>query len=449
MISLSNLDAILEINSSMTGPGAMTVKVQAGARVSQVIDELRPHGLTLPNLASIAEQQMGGFTQIGAHGTGASIAPIDEYVTELTLVTPAEGLVTLSQKDADGGEMFRMARVGLGCLGIVADVTMKVIPAHRLLEHTFTLTRAEAKAQLGKLLKEHRHVRYMWIPYEDTVIVVTNDVEDEESVGIVEKAGVIPSERLAPLQNLLINLTKNAAEPYTMENLEGKGFGALRDAIIALNPLDVEHMKVVNKAEAEFWKKSEGYQLKNSDELLQFDCGGQQWVYEVCLPTGTYETNNGNDMKFMDNLLSEIEREQIPAHPPIEQRWSASSSSDMSPAYGKVGEGGLFCWVGIIMYLPDEGEKIRQAITHKFQNQYCDLAKRVGTPLQTVSHWGKLEMPMSPQDYERLRSSMLRRYPVEEFNAARLRFDPKNILGNRLVDVVLGTPDPKLIFPRR
>ena len=52
------------------------------------------------------------------------------------------------------------------------------------------------------------------------------------------------------------------------ENLEGMGFGALRD------PLSVEHMRGVNRAEAEFWRRSEGYRLRPSDELLHFDCGG-------------------------------------------------------------------------------------------------------------------------------------------------------------------------------
>ena len=55
MVSMANLDQIIAVDKEK-----MTVTVQAGARVSQVVDALRPHGLTLPNLASIAEQQMGG-----------------------------------------------------------------------------------------------------------------------------------------------------------------------------------------------------------------------------------------------------------------------------------------------------------------------------------------------------------------------------------------------------
>ena len=41
----------------------------------QVVEALRPHGLTLQNFASIREQAIGGFIQVGAHGTGARIPP--------------------------------------------------------------------------------------------------------------------------------------------------------------------------------------------------------------------------------------------------------------------------------------------------------------------------------------------------------------------------------------
>ena len=47
------------------------------------------------------------------------------------------------------------------------------------------------------------------------------------------------------------------------------------DSLLAFDPLDVEHVKRCNQAEADFWKRNEGYQTKPSDKLLQFDCGGQ------------------------------------------------------------------------------------------------------------------------------------------------------------------------------
>ena len=55
LVCLSNLDRIIDVDTKN-----MTVTVEAGACVSTVLDALRPHGLILPNLASIAEQQVGG-----------------------------------------------------------------------------------------------------------------------------------------------------------------------------------------------------------------------------------------------------------------------------------------------------------------------------------------------------------------------------------------------------
>jgi L-galactono-1,4-lactone dehydrogenase len=229
----------------------------------------------LPNLASIAEQQMGGFVQVGAHGTGRLIAPVDHYVTKIKLVTPALGTIVLTKEE--NGALFELAKVGLGCLGVVVEVTMECIPAHRLVEHTFTLTRKEAKEQKDALLKKHKHMRYMWIPYTDTVVVVTNDPEDETPPDLPRSSSAAgtPKEKMAPLINLLAQLHKEKGTVYESDVVDGMGFGEVRDALLAFDPLDIDHVKRCNQAEAEFWNKNEGHQTKPSDQLLQFDCGGQ------------------------------------------------------------------------------------------------------------------------------------------------------------------------------
>jgi L-galactono-1,4-lactone dehydrogenase len=92
------------------------------------------------------------------------------------------------------------------------------------------------------------------------------------------------------------------------------------------------------------------------------------------------------DIKYMQELLSHIEAAGIAAPSPIEQRWTAASSSPMSPAAAAellVGSKGsskrqqlqgrrqllphdtVFSWVGIIMYLPCEDPEQRAAITQR------------------------------------------------------------------------------------
>jgi L-galactono-1,4-lactone dehydrogenase len=231
---------------------------------------------------------MGGFVQVGAHGTGRSIAPVDHYVTQLKLVTPSRGLITLSEQD-DDPELFHLAKVGLGCLGVVVQVTMSCIPAHFLREQTVVLTRQQAREQLNQLLAEHKHVRYMWIPYTDAVVCVTNDPVVPESTDRNKNRGLFAwnakppqdqkstsdDERLGPLTDLLFQVTAASSEPQTRASIQGMGFAEIRDLLLAVNPLDVEHVKRCNEAEAEFWKRSQGSVVRPSDELLQFDCGGQ------------------------------------------------------------------------------------------------------------------------------------------------------------------------------
>jgi L-galactono-1,4-lactone dehydrogenase len=166
VVSLALLDKVLAVDAA-----ASTVTVQAGCRVSSLIAALRPHGLTLPQLASIAEQQVGGFVSVAAHGTGAAIPTVDDFVASFTVVTPSRGAVTFER----GDELFPLLLVGLGQFGVLTELTLRCTPAHHLLERTSTLTRAEARRRLPELLGAHRHMRYMWVPTEDAVVVVTND----------------------------------------------------------------------------------------------------------------------------------------------------------------------------------------------------------------------------------------------------------------------------------
>jgi hypothetical protein len=58
-LSMALLDRVLHVDTEK-----MQITVEAGVRVSTVLDVLREHGMTLENLASINDQQIGGFVQV-------------------------------------------------------------------------------------------------------------------------------------------------------------------------------------------------------------------------------------------------------------------------------------------------------------------------------------------------------------------------------------------------
>ena len=81
-------------------------------------------------------------------------------------------------------------------------------------------------------------------------------------------------------------------------------FSELRDILISINPLDTNHIKRVNEAEASFWKLSSGSRYDDSTNILGFDCGGQQLVFEVCFPIGSLNDATGKDIDFVKRLLT-------------------------------------------------------------------------------------------------------------------------------------------------
>ena len=487
MLSMRLCGRVLDVDTKRS-----QVTVESGISVGELVSALREHGLTLQNFASIREQQLGGFVQAGCHGTGAFVPPVDEQVVALTIATPARGEIKLS-KDDTNPSLFYLARVGMGLLGVVTTLTLQCVPRHRLVEHTYVLSAADIHNGHEERLRQHKHMRYMWIPYTDTVVVVACDpVPDSGNDHGSDHAAALEtsphahdeSHRLVPLRSLYRQLARDGS--IDEAELAAMGFADLRSALLDFAPLDANHVKRVNEAEAEFWRRSAGVRVGWSDEILGFECGGQQWVSEVAFPTGSIASstdgggdsdsgttdadgNDGNacyysgaDIAFMRRLMRTIEANALPAPAPLEQRWSASSRSAMSPAgvtrgdrsrkekvaNGVVDEATVLCWVGIIMYLPTSDgteaiEQQRHEITEHF-NHYTALLRPQMDQFNAHEHWAKIEA--RGDSLERMKLRLAKRYPVREFGLARAMLDPKGILGNDFFDSVLppSRPPPPL-----
>mmetsp|Transcript_57500 Transcript_57500/g.140995 ORF Transcript_57500/g.140995 Transcript_57500/m.140995 type:complete len:603 (+) Transcript_57500:42-1850(+) len=442
MVSLALMDNVLEVDTKRK-----RVTVQAGARVSQVIEALRPYGLTLQNLASINEQQLGGFVAVSAHGTGATLPPVDNQVVSMRVVTPGAGTITLSRDDENTQRVFDLCKVAMGTQGIVAELTLQCVPAHKLVERTWISTMAELQKKHTSLLRENRHLRYMWVPYTDTVVVVASNPlppwwsPSRYLVPPTKKA--LPDDvRLAPMRALLKETIGGVSPLYDVETLS---LAQLRDELLKYDPLNTEHIKRVNRAEAACWKMSEGVRVEWSDEVLGFECGGQQWVSEVAFPMGTIDKPSNADLEYTKELLKMIEDNNIPAPAPLEQRWSCASSAPLSPA-GSPDPRALFSWLGIIMYLPtDDGTaattKQRAAITKRFQEYKKTCATELWDKYRCAEHWAKIDVIASGHWLEEIKRRVKNRFPLGEFNVLRARFDPNGVLCSEGLSNILNTAE--------
>lgn len=512
-MSNQNLISSTSLDSIIVDAENQLVTVGGGALVSNVLKELKKYDLTLQNFSSIQEQQMAGWTQVAAHGTGCTLPTVDDMIVRMKIATPTEGLLTLSNNS--NPDLFSYAKVGLGALGVVTELTLKCAPRHSLLEHTYTTSINDIKKGHSDRLKNYRHVRYMWLPYTSKVVVVASNPVDEKTLKPLKdnsdpiqtiintwkekeenlKSSLKPTYAFAELlQSLDSSITKESINNFT--------FTQFRDRLLTLgNPLDVEFIKKLNYAESEYWKLSTGSRVDDSTNILGFDCGGEQYVFEVCFPIGSLSDANQKsfkDIEFIEKLLTIIEKNAIPTPCPIEQRWTSRSTSKMSPAYSTK-EDEVFSWVGIIMYIPKTSDasnnSTSQEEVEKAFHKYMNAIRGLCEEYNAIPHWAKIELPRhipltekeeklfaqslsggyfdwlysffgysSKVDtpkldsdealLEDLQKRLKERYPLSEFNEYRYSLDGNGILGNPLLDTLLKTdyaskkPHPSVTWRR-
>src|SRR5699024_10593320 len=75
-------------------------------------------------------QSIAGAIQTGTHGTGGAFTGFPDMVRGLRLVL-ADGSVVDTSPTRDP-DLFEAARLGLGSLGVVLEVTLQCVPAFRL-----------------------------------------------------------------------------------------------------------------------------------------------------------------------------------------------------------------------------------------------------------------------------------------------------------------------------
>ncbi|KAM1109774.1 hypothetical protein ACFX19_009252 [Malus domestica] len=122
---------------------------------------------------------------------------------------------------------------------------------------------AEIKKNHKKLLSENKHVKYLYIPYTDTVVVVKCNPVSKWKGPPKFTLKYSSAEAIQHVRDLYREcLQKYRVVPDKSEvDMNELSFTELRDKLLALDPLDKDHVAKVNQAEAEFWKKLEGYRV--------------------------------------------------------------------------------------------------------------------------------------------------------------------------------------------
>lgn len=153
LLSLDAMNRVLAVSGT-------DVTVQAGIRLFELNEQLARLGLAMPNLGDIDRQSIAGATATATHGTGRGFGNLATTIVGMELVTGDGSVLCLHESD----ELLRIARVGLGALGIVTELTLRVVPAFNLHAHETIEVLDDILDDFEAVMSGTDHVEFFWVP---------------------------------------------------------------------------------------------------------------------------------------------------------------------------------------------------------------------------------------------------------------------------------------------
>ncbi|KAK6137058.1 hypothetical protein DH2020_029203 [Rehmannia glutinosa] len=174
VISTKYLNRTLKIDVS-----AMTMTVESGVTLRQVIEEAAKAKMALPYGPYWWGVTVGGMLSTGAHGStlwGLG-SQVHDYVIQLRIVSSAgadEGYARLRTLEI-GNPDLDAAKVSLGVLGVITQVTLKLQPLFKRSVTYITKDDSHIGDEAVSFGRMHEFADFMWYPSQQRVVYRIDD----------------------------------------------------------------------------------------------------------------------------------------------------------------------------------------------------------------------------------------------------------------------------------
>lgn len=141
------------------------VTIQAGMRLHTLLALLRDRGRTLAIVGSIAEQSVAGAIATGTHGSSLTHGNLASLVQRMRIV---DGSGTAHELT---GDRLVAARVHLGALGIVTQLTLETVPSFALAEVIDSIPVAQVSGQIEAIARSAEYAKVWWMPHTKRAVI--------------------------------------------------------------------------------------------------------------------------------------------------------------------------------------------------------------------------------------------------------------------------------------
>ncbi|KAK9762830.1 oxidoreductase [Basidiobolus ranarum] len=144
-----------------------TVTVEAGMTLVNLLEYLNKHGLGIVNFPNFGEVTVAGALGTGAHGSSLiHVTSMSDLVESMRVVTGTGKLVTVK------GKLLDAFRVHIGAIGLLYDVTLKVIPAYKLHVENHPVPDSHLlDGTIEAMIPNYDIFQAWWFPVTNTVVV--------------------------------------------------------------------------------------------------------------------------------------------------------------------------------------------------------------------------------------------------------------------------------------
>ncbi len=351
------------------------VTVLGGTPLKQLGDALLERGVAQENLGDIDVQTITGAISTGTHGTGVRFGNLATQVAALTLVTAAGEVLELSpERDSD---LFKAAQVSLGALGVIASVTLRVVPAKRLRYQTRRERIDSLIANLEQYKGQNSHFEFFWFPYTKWAQAkFTNETSAQPT-------------------------SANLWTEFNRVVLENGVFWALSEMSRVAPPLSATACKVSAWGIAPTTAVEYSHRLYATPRAVRF----QEMEYNI--PAQHFAA-------VMAEIEATINRGRFAVNFPVECRFVKADDIWLSPACQRDS-----AYIAVHMYRGMPYQSYFQAIEEIFQ-------RYDGRP-----HWGKMHTLTA--------ETLATRYPRwADFQQVRAQLDPQGVFLNQYLRRLFG-----------
>ncbi|KAL9303028.1 putative oxidoreductase [Arabidopsis thaliana] len=160
---------------------AMTLTVESGVTLRQLIAEAAKVGLALPYAPYWWGVTVGGMMGTGAHGSSlwGKGSAVHDYVTEIRMVSPGsvnDGFAKIRVlSETTTPNEFNAAKVSLGVLGVISQVTFELQPMFKRSLKYVMRNDLDFNDEALTFGKKHEFADFVWLPSQGKVVYRMDD----------------------------------------------------------------------------------------------------------------------------------------------------------------------------------------------------------------------------------------------------------------------------------